>query len=72
MATLDLMLPYYGPLHLLQATVRSVSAQQDPRVPAKLIWLLQEQWEDASGMSAEVSAGGGDVARAGAAEQADR
>ena len=43
-----------------------------PRVPAKLIWLLQEQWEDASGMSAEVSAGGGDVARAGAAEQADR
>jgi len=27
---LDLMLPYYGPLHLLQATVRSVLAQQDP------------------------------------------
>ena len=29
MATLDIMLPYYGPVDLLQATVRSVLAQHD-------------------------------------------
>ncbi len=30
MSTVDIMLPYYGPVHLMQATVRSVLGQQDP------------------------------------------
>ncbi|MGH3874734.1 MAG: glycosyltransferase family 2 protein [Pseudonocardiaceae bacterium] len=30
MSTVDVMLPYYGPVNLMQATVRSILAQQDP------------------------------------------
>ena len=30
MSTVDIMLPYYGPVELMQAAVRSVLAQQDP------------------------------------------
>lgn len=30
MSTVDVMLPYYGPVDLMQAAVRSVLGQQDP------------------------------------------